>query len=63
MDPQREVILRHHEDLVELLVDLQMAADTLSSLTRKALVRMSALAEEAERFSHPSMSTRGGGPR
>ena len=46
-----------------MLIDLQMAADTLSSLTRTVLVRMSSLAEEAERFSHPSMSSRGGGPR
>jgi hypothetical protein len=63
MNDQRVVVLRHYEELVEMLVDLQMAADTLSSLTRKALIRMSSLAEEAERFSHPSMSSRGGGPR
>lgn len=63
MSAERVVVLRHFEELVEILVDLQMAADTLSSLTRTAMVRMSALAQEAERFSHPSMSSRGGGPR
>lgn len=63
MSAQRVVVLRHYQELVEMLVDLQMAADTLSSLTRDALIRMTALSEEAERFSHPSMSSRGGGPR
>ena len=63
MSAQRVVVLRHYEELVEMLVDLQMAADTLGSLTRAALIRMSSLSEEAERFRHPSMSTRGGGPR
>lgn len=63
MSAQRVVVLRHYDELVEMLVDLQTAADTLSSLTRAALVRMTTLAEEAERFAHPSMSARGGGPR
>jgi hypothetical protein len=63
MNAERVVVLRHYEELVEMLVDLQIAADSLSSLTRTTLVRMSSLAEEAARFSHPSMSSRGGGPR
>ena len=63
MGAERVVVLQHYRELIEMLTDLQMAADSLSSLTRRALVTMSALATEAERFSHPSMSTRGGGPQ
>ena len=49
MSAQREAVLGHYEDTVEMLLDLQMAADSLSRLARDALIRLSGLAGDWER--------------
>jgi hypothetical protein len=49
LSAQLEAVLGHYEETVEMLVDLQMAADSLSRLARDALIRLSGLAGQAER--------------
>jgi hypothetical protein len=39
------------EEILTVLLDLQMSADSLSALTRQALVRLSALSGEPDRRS------------